>query len=187
MIDDTQFVIGDERGNVYRIRRDGRNLAKDAEAVLEGRLVTPLANSGQRVFVGAMQGNNAMLIHFLASDLDSSEAVPLTASINFGPVSLQEIVLVGTADGVLHAFGAQGQELWTMPVDSAVVGVGVSESASELFVATTAGSVLVVGAADGKVQTTLNAGEPLDGAPFIEAGRLFAPAFDGSIRVLAKP
>ena len=187
VLDNDRFVIADADGNVYRIRRDGRSLAKDDQGLLEGRVITPLANLGSTVFVGVMRGNAVHLVHLDANDLNGSESSELPGEVTFGPIAQGSLVLLSTSDGALHAFDDQGALAWSLEIDSPVVGVSNGETADQILVATSAGSVLVVNAGDGELERQYNAGEPLGGEPFLEAGRLFAPTFDGSLRVLPKP
>lgn len=188
VIDDSTFVIADVQGNVYRIKRNGTSLAKDEQATLDGQVVSPLASLGTASFVVIEKSNAQQLARMESTDLAAApKLTALPGDVNFGPVAVGELVILGTANGQVHGVNADGSIAWSLDVDSAIVGASAGETAAQLLLASTAGTVYVVNAQSGAAEQTLQAGEPLAGDPFIEGGRLYAPAFDGTLRVLPKP
>lgn len=188
VLNDQTFVIADVEGNVYRIGREGNNLAKQEQGLIEGRTATPLASLGTSVILGVTRGNESQLVRLDGMNLASPPSVQtLPGDITFGPVAIGEVAILGTSNGQVHAVSEDGAVVWSQAADSAVVGVGALDSDGRLVISTSAGTVLIVDAATGEVSKSLDAGEPLAGDPFLEGGRLFAPTYDGTLRVFDNP
>lgn len=185
VIDAQSFLIGESRGFLYLVQRDGAGLTKGGEHKLAdgSAFVGEVATANGKAIAVEMKQNGFSLVQFTLPDLTPEKKTALPAAPVFGPRKVGEVVLVGTNDGKLHALTAEGEIAWSQ--DVSVVGVaGAIQHPQGLLVTTLDGRVLLVDPASGQVGPTVEPAEPFVGDPLLVGDRIYANTVDGTLVVI---
>lgn len=187
VIDPTQFVIADMRGNVYRIEAEAGEaaaLSKTDELPLSNRIVSPLAAVGEIVYAVTEIPDGHAMVSITTDPLATSEEVLLPGRLVAGPISVGAIVLVITDDNRLHAFDASMEELWTIDVQDSTLAGQPTLVGDNVLIALNRGEIIQVSAADGEIMARIDCGEPILHSPIVDGNRWIVSAYDGTLLII---
>ena len=183
VLDDSRFVIADAAGDIFSVIKQGNGLTKQNQVSVEGQFVAPLAAVGSQVLGVVSDGVSQSLMSFEGESLATAGEIELPAAVTYGPVGAGEIGLIATADGSLHGVSGDSSVVWTVPLNGTYP-VGSTAVGNQAYVSLANGQVLVVNLAEGKVEKSLDVGEPLGGDPLVQAGLVYVAGADGTLYVL---
>jgi outer membrane protein assembly factor BamB/TolA-binding protein len=184
-----EFVIADDRGNVYRVGVKEQHLAEIARNKLDVIVDSPLAAVGDTVY-GIARGSGTDVVLALEFDeLKLAKEFDLQGSrVTWGPLTVGEAVLLVTDDRQLHAFGAEQKERWQNPATAYGKPAGLPLVNKEDYVfAALNGAIWSVSSSSGQALKKSELGEPLGSGPVAFGNRLLLCGNDGSVHVVAMP
>lgn len=181
-----QAVLADDRGGLYLLGlKDSPrpHLAALAQKELTETIASPVAVAGA-VAYGANAGGQ--LMSFQIPDLAPGNDWNLQAPVVWGPVAVEDLVLVATANGQLHGFAGQ-ERRWQVALPHGVpVGLPLA-SKGELTLACNRGIVVSLNTADGTESSHVDLGQPLASGPIAWGDGLLVAGHDGTLHQIARP
>jgi hypothetical protein len=186
---DRALVIGDGKQTVYRIglkEAAQPSLVKEAEARVEGDLVSPLAVAGDFVYAIVREGSGDVLQLFQAGNLATGVKLPLGGRFKAGPFAVGSQVFVELQERKLICV-EQDRQVWQIELARGPLSGRPQMIDSDLLLLHASGLIARVNVADGKELAVADAGEPLGEvvAPF--ASRLLVGGRDGVLHIVTPP
>ncbi len=186
LVGDSEFLIANDRGGVYRVAvkdQPARHLALAAEAAIADPIVSPIAVLGEKAH--AVDAADSLLV-FELPGLAAQPPRPLGAKCVYGPLAAGQLAILATADNLLHVIDPEGK----VRADRLPHGIPTGPPAvdGEDWIFTSAGGVIWrVNPASGEQRGKVETGLALAAGPLLAGGRLVAVGQDGSLYVVEKP
>ena len=180
-IDKDTVVLADDVGRVIRLELKPApvaRLAGEVERLLDRRIIAAPAATSNAVIVATADGRVRSLA---ARDLSPVGSWVLDAPLAGQPVGIGETCFVMDRSGGIMAFSRDGQRIWSIKLDSAVIGHPVVVDQAVWFL-TRGGKLHVCGLSSGEKRETLEL-NALPGGGLLMAGtQEIVPAGKGTIR-----
>jgi hypothetical protein len=187
-----EFVIADDRNNLYRVGvkdQPAANLTELTSNHLNIELATGLAASGETLYgvVRASAGDTVVAIS--AGGLQVVKEFDLQGGrVTWGPESVGEVVLLVTDEKLLHGYGAAQAAVWPKPavMHGQPAGRPLVLDGGDYVFASVSGTVWRI-SASGDESGKAELGEPLGAGPVAFGRRLLLCGNDGSLHVIPMP
>jgi outer membrane protein assembly factor BamB len=180
-VDHDSVVFADDVGRVVRATLKTApvpRLVAEAERVLEERIIADPASTGRAVIIATADGHVRSLA---ARDLSPVGSWKLDAPLTRAPLGIGDHVLVMDRAGNVLAFGPDGQRIWSIKLDSAVIGEPLVRDQLIWFV-TRGGKLHVRSLVDGQPREQLDLGTLPAGGLVMAGKEELVPAARGTIR-----
>ncbi len=186
--DPEQIVIGDDRGKLYRIRA-GDQLRSLSEVDNPEKLLGPMAAIEQALFATTAGPAADVLLRYDINSLQEIDRQTLEGRALWGPVSVDDKILLRTDDGKLRAFDSSSKALWEVELPAGrLIALPVTVDGQWMLVGEP-GWLIAMEPSDGSIRGQLNIGEPLSAAPLPvgRSNRLFVPGSEGVVYITDVP
>ncbi len=183
--DKDQIVIADSRRKIYRLRI-GDQLRALATKDLEFQLLGPTAGVGNSYF-GSFAGPSAdFVVGFVVNSLDEKFRTLLGGRIVWGPVAADKHGFLKTDDGMLRAFGEDGQQKFELALpDGEPIGEPVQVGDSVVLAGSTGWLIKID--SSGKITGNADLGEPISATPYYTGNSLLVPGAEGVVYIVDVP
>jgi outer membrane protein assembly factor BamB len=187
--DDRALVIGDGKQTVYRIGlKEGAQpaLNKEAEARVEGDIVSPLAVSGDFAYAVVREGAGDVLQVFQTGNLAKTVKLQLGGRFKAGPFGVGNKIFVELQERKLLCI-EQDRQAWQIDLARGPLSGRPQLIEADLLLLHASGVIARLNAADGKETAVADAGEPLGEVvtPFNRS--LLVGGRDGVLHVVTPP
>ncbi|WP_254510708.1 outer membrane protein assembly factor BamB family protein [Anatilimnocola floriformis] len=186
---DRALVIGDGKQTVYRVGlKEGGQAAlnKEAEARVEGDLISPIATAGDFVYAVVREGSGDVLQLLQAGNLALGAKLPLGGRYRAGPFAVGSHVFVELQERKLLAIAADRQA-WQLDLARGPLMGRPQQLDNDLLLLHASGALARLSASDGKELAAVDAGEPLGDVVSPFSGRLLVGGRDGVLHVVTPP
>jgi len=156
-LDNDSVVLADDMGRVHRVVLRTTPVARlvgEAQTILDQRIIADPASTGNAVIVATADRRVRALA---ARDLSPVGSWTLDAPLAGPPYGIGSSCFVMDRGGGVMAFGRDGQRIWSIRLESAVVGAPVVEDQSVWFL-TRGGNLHVCSISSGQVREQLALG-----------------------------
>lgn len=187
--DDRAVVIGDGKQGLYRISvKEGPQTAfnKDAQANLDGTLISPVAATGDFVAVVVREGAGDFLQLLQAGNLAVGAKLPLGGRWKSGPTVVGDKLLVELQERKLICV-EQDRQAWQADLPRGPLSAPPQLIDNDLLLVHAAGAVARASLADGKELGAVDIGEPLGDAVTTFGPRLLIGGRDGVLHIAMPP
>jgi len=184
--DPGQVILASSLKQLYRVRA-GEQIRDLASKEVEYRFLGPAAGVGGTWFASTSGPAADQLVGFQMSSLEETFKTLLGGRIVYGPVAAGDYCLVQTDDLQLHAYDAQGQEVFDVQLPAGKpVGKPVVEGDS-LILAGGNGWVAVIDTKAGEVSGQTDLEQPISATPLSIGSSLLVPGKEGVIYIVKVP
>ena len=183
-LDNDTVVLADDVGRVIRLELKTAPVARlvgEAERVLDRRIIAAPASTGNAVIVATADRHVRSLA---ARDLSPVGSWALDAPLAGPPIGIGETCFVMDRAGGVMAFSRDGQRVWSIQLDSAVVGAPVVVDQLVWFL-TRGGKLHVRSLSNGEKREQLALGALPSGGLLMAGKQELVPAGKGTIRPVA--
>jgi outer membrane protein assembly factor BamB len=183
-LDNDSVVLADDVGRVLRVTLKTAPVARlvgEAERMLDQHIIADPASTGLAVIVATADRHVRSLT---ARDLSPIGSWALDAPLAGPPIGIGEKCFVMDRAGGVIAFGRDGQRIWSIQLDSAVVGTPVVLDQLIWFL-TRGGNLHVRDLSNGKERERLVLGALPSGGVVMAGKQELVPAGRGTIRPVA--
>lgn len=186
--DPEQIVIGDDRGKLYRIRA-GDQLRSLSEVDNPQKLLGPMAAIEQSLFATTAGPAADVLLRYDINSLQEAQRLTLEGRVVWGPVSVDDKILLRTDDGKLRAFDNAAQPLWDVELPAGRLMAVPTTVDGQWMLVGEPGWLIAMNPSDGSITGQTNIGEPLSAAPLPvgRSNRLFVPGSEGVVYITDVP
>jgi len=186
-----EFVIADDRRNVYRVgikQEPQPFLAEMARGKLDVNISSDLAAAGDTIYGVIRNTGGDVIVGLNAADLKVAKEFPLQGRVVWGPVQVGDAVLcLSDSDGLL-CFQSGAQQRW---ITSSGCGGNPAgrplRTESDYLFALIDGAVVRISGASGQQVARSEIGEPLGSGPVAYGNRLLLCGNDGALHVIPMP
>ncbi len=128
-------------------------------------------------------GSSPNTFYKLSSSTNLQWSTVLTADVTTAPViNANDVVIVGTADGVVHALDTTGTELWTFATSGALNGTPAIGADGTVYIGSADGRLYALASDTGILAWSFTVGAPVSTAPVIGAdGTVYVIVEDGFV------
>ncbi|MEQ1831136.1 MAG: PQQ-binding-like beta-propeller repeat protein, partial [Pirellula sp.] len=188
--DNQTVIVADHKRFMYKLSTS-RQLRSVASVPLERPLKNRLALVKETIVAISSGSAGDQLEFFDSNELNRIGTVPVQGRVTWGPYSVETAtgsiaVAYSDADGLV-ACTEQGKLLWTKPLEKLVLVGRPSPVDADMLVATAAGEILRLSAADGSVIASVQTGEPIYGSLVVLPKGILVPGDEGLILTLPIP
>jgi hypothetical protein len=187
--EDRALVIGDGKQTVYRIGlKEGTqpSLVKEADARVDGNLISPLAVAGDFVYSVVREGAGDVLQVFQAGNLAVGVKMPLGGRFKAGPFAVGTKIFVELQERKLLCI-EQDRQVWQIDLPRGPLSGRPQMIEQDLLLLHASGVIARLNAADGKELAVADAGEPLGEVVTPFGNRLLVGGRDGVLHVVTPP
>lgn len=186
---DRALIIGDGKQTVYRINlKEGAQptLGKEAEARVEGDLVSPIGVAGDFVYAVVREGAGDTLQLFQAGNLATGMKIQLGGRYKAGPFNVGDKIFIELQERKLLCI-EQDRIAWQIDLARGPLSARPQLLGNDLLLLHSAGAVARLNFADGKETAFVDAGEPLGEVVTVFGNRLLVGGRDGVLHIVAPP
>lgn len=186
--DPEQIVLGDDRGKLFRIRA-GDQLRALTEVENPIKFLGTMTAIDDTLFATTGGPAADVLLRYDINKLTETGRTTLEGRVLWGPVRMDQNILIQTDDGKLRAMDAKGEAVWTLDIPPGVPVAPPTLIAGQWVMAGEPGWLLAIDPATGKITGQIDFGEPLSAAPLPVGAnnRLFVPGSEGVIYITDLP
>ncbi len=182
-LDQESVVLADDVGRVLRVAHKTKPVARligEAQAVLDQRIIADPASTGSAVIVVTADKRVRALA---ARDLSPVGSWVLDAPLAGPPIGIEDMCFVMDRAGGVMAFGRDGQRIWSIQLESAVVGAPQVRDQS-VWLITQRGLLHVRALSNGQARGELALSLLPSGGLVLAAKQLLVPVGQGTLRTL---
>ena len=182
-LDQESVVLAEDVGRVLRVAKKTMPVARlvgEAQAVLEERIIADPASTGSAVIVVTADRRVRALA---ARDLSPVGSWALEAPLAGPPIGIDDMCFVTDRAGGVMAFGRDGQRIWSIQLESAVVGAPLIRDQS-VWLITQRGKLHVRALSDGQTRGELALSVLPTGGLIMAGKQLLVPVGQGTVRKL---
>jgi hypothetical protein len=182
-------VIGDGKQTLYRLGlKDGPQpaLVRQAEAKVEGELISPVASVGDLVYAVVREPSGDVLQLFQAGNLAKGTQLPLEGRWKMGPVHVGDKVLIELQERKFLCID-KDQVAWTMELSNGPLSAQPQLLDGQLLLVHASGTLAKVDAQSGQPVAAVDVGEPLGDVVTPFGTRLLVGGHDGVLHVAPQP
>jgi outer membrane protein assembly factor BamB len=183
-LDKDTVVLADDVGRLIRLELRSAPIARlvgEFDRVLDRRIIAAPASTGNAVIVATADRHIRALA---ARDLSPVGSWELATPLATEPITLGETCFVMDRSGGVMAFGRDGQRMWSIQLDSAVIGAPVVVD-QLVWLLTRGGKLHVVALSNGQKREQLELGGLPAGGLLMAGKQEVVPAGKGVIRPVA--
>ncbi len=189
-----EFVVGDNRGFVYRVgvkKSVDEYLAELQKSKAPGALLSGFAQVDKNLFVAGAGNGGDQLLMFELPKLELKSQTPLGGRWTWGPYKIGGNILAASDRGGLLCVDGAGKKLWQAPLAyGPLTGhpmLLTAGSNTDYVICTEGGVVWRVSSKDGAEVGSTNLGEPLQGGPTPNRNGYLIPGADGAFHLIEPP
>jgi PQQ-like domain len=182
-LDQESVVLADDVGRVLRVAHKTKPVARligEAQAVLDQRIIADPASTGNAVIVATADKRVRALA---ARDLSPVGSWVLDAPLAGPPIGIEDMCFVMDRAGGVMAFGRDGQRIWSIQLESAVVGAPLVRDQS-VWLITQRGLLHVRALSNGQARGELALSLLPSGGLVLAGKQLLVPVGQGTLRTL---
>ncbi len=174
VLPDQRVLVGDGDNMMYLLRADGdRALLKSAEATVSGKLVGPIAATGDigAAAVRGEQGDSLQLFD-CSAELTARQALALPGRAVAGPWSAGTLFVLACDDGFAYGVNSQGEIQWKYPAPMGRLSAAVVTDNGGTLLVWESGQLVSINSS-GEVVGAVDLGQPIRHAA-VNFGKYYA-------------
>lgn len=184
--DPGQLLIGDSRSKLYRLRV-AEQIRELSKVDVPHKFTGGASASGGSWLAAATGAAGDTLVVYSTTTLEETGKRLMGSPIVFGPVSVQDVMLLQTADGKLHRVDGSANIVWSLDVPSGEPAVKPQLVNGELYVVGKDGWIVKLDPNSGELLGKADVGQPLYGELLFAGQRMLVPGAEGALFVVDKP
>jgi outer membrane protein assembly factor BamB len=184
--DPDQIIVADDRKKIYRLRV-GEQVRELASETLELPLLGTSTIIGETMFAASAGPSADFLMSFDAGSLATKTKRLMDGRVNWGPFSVDGLVLVRTDDGKLRGFDVAGEPKFEIDLPAGPMVKGIAQTSDALIVCGRDGWVVSIDPSAGQMIGQTDLSQPVSAPPLPVGKRLLVPGMEGVVYIIETP